>query len=109
MKDCCNIERKEGLNFGEALEKLKRGRKIARSGWNGKGMWLIMKLGSSSWGMEDLHTFECCKKEVNNIEDVAHIIEFEPVICMKTANNKVQEGWVASQQDMFATDWCIVE
>lgn len=35
------------MNFGQALEALKAGQKVARSGWNGKGMWLILVPGQS--------------------------------------------------------------
>ncbi|WP_123058883.1 Thoeris anti-defense Tad2 family protein, partial [Brevibacillus reuszeri] len=30
------------MNFGQAIEALKQGKKAARSGWNGKGMWLTL-------------------------------------------------------------------
>ena len=34
----------EGLyTFGEAIEALKQGKKVARKGWNGKGMYLWLK------------------------------------------------------------------
>lgn len=29
------------MTFGEALEELKKGKKVARNGWNGKGMFLV--------------------------------------------------------------------
>jgi hypothetical protein len=28
-----------------------------------------------------------------------------PVLCLKTADNKIQIGWVASQSDVLADDW----
>ena len=31
------------MNFGQAIEKLKEGKKVARKGWNGKGMWIKYK------------------------------------------------------------------
>lgn len=34
-----NVE-KESRSFGWAIEQLKAGNKVARSDWNGKGMWL---------------------------------------------------------------------
>ena len=33
----------------------------------------------------------------------------QPVICMKTADNKLQPGWLASQADILADDWNVVE
>jgi hypothetical protein len=31
------------MNFGQAIEALKQGKKVCRSGWNGKGMWLALQ------------------------------------------------------------------
>ena len=30
------------MNFGQAIEAAKQGKKIARKGWNGKGMWVVL-------------------------------------------------------------------
>ena len=30
------------MNFGQAIEALKAGKKVAREGWNGKGMWIAL-------------------------------------------------------------------
>ena len=35
------------LNFGQAIESLKQGKRVAREGWNGKGMFLILNGGYS--------------------------------------------------------------
>ena len=35
-------------NFGEAIEALKEGKKVQREGWNGKGMYLWLKIGRAS-------------------------------------------------------------
>jgi hypothetical protein len=71
-----------GMTFGHAIEALKAGYKVARAGWNGKGMWLALYGGK------------------------ADVLD---VITMKTADNKILMGWLASQTDMLAEDWCIVE
>jgi hypothetical protein len=78
------------MNFGKALEQLKSGNKIARSGWNGKGMWL--KLIES----DDYRTFG------TGIEETL------PWLGMKTADNKFVP-WLASQTDVLAEDWEVVE
>ena len=36
-----------GMTFGHALEMLKRGHRVTRAGWNGKGMWLILVPGTA--------------------------------------------------------------
>ena len=38
----------KNLNFGQAIEALKRGEKVAREGWNGKGMWIALGEGNLS-------------------------------------------------------------
>jgi hypothetical protein len=67
------------MNFGEALELLKLGQRVARAGWNGKNMYLYLMV----W----------------------HDGHFEPCIVMFTAQGLHQPGWLASQADMLAHDW----
>jgi hypothetical protein len=70
--------------FGEALGALKTNWRVARTGWNGKGMWLEIQrpdLGSKMT---------------------------RPYIYMKTADNQFVP-WVASQTDILADDWVVVE
>lgn len=91
------------MNFGQAIEALKAGKKVSRNGWNGKGMYLWCKQGTmidSSW----------CKDPVlKAIADAnGGITEGLPTICLKTADNKILTGWNASQPDIFAEDWYIV-
>lgn len=92
------------MNFGSALEALKQGKKVARHGWNGKGMWLWLKGGTmvkSEW---------CHDPALKAIADNnGGEIEALGTICMKTADNKILSGWLASQTDMLSDDWIIVE
>lgn len=94
----------ETMNFGGALEALKQGKKVARQGWNGKGMWLWLKEGTmvkSDW---------CHDPALKAIADNnGGEIEALGTICMKTADNKILSGWLASQTDMLSNDWVIVE
>lgn len=82
------------MNFGHALELIKRGEKVARKGWNGKGMFLFIATGKEF--------------ESENFGDKLPEI-INDVICMKTAQNTICIGWLASQTDMLAEDWKIVE
>ena len=93
------------MSFGAAIELMKAGKKVARTGWNGKGMWLILVPGS------------------NNIKPVAGTpysnagltgeIQILPHIDMYTTDSTGRRamlpGWLASQSDVLATDWTIVE
>ena len=72
------------VNFGEAIEALKRGSHVARNGWNGKGIWLELQ------------------------EPDEHSKMTLPYIYMKTAcDNKVP--WLARQTDILAEDWIILK
>jgi len=87
-----------GLTFGLAIEALKQGKKVARSGWNGKGMWLKMVNMQTMRADEDF-------PEVLWTDEYINL----PTIVMKTADDKLLFGWLASQTDMLAEDWMIVE
>ncbi|WOJ32694.1 DUF2829 domain-containing protein [Citrobacter koseri] len=80
-----------GLSFGLAVEALKRGKKVARSGWNGKGMWLKLV----PVDIADKVAFEY------------EALDGAPWIGMKTADGKFVP-WLASQTDVLADDWKIV-
>lgn len=92
------------MNFGDAIKALKEGRKVARKGWNGKNMYLWLKPATvikSEWCKDPM------LKEIvdaNNGET-----EALGTICMKTADNKILTGWLASQTDMLSEDWTVVE
>jgi Protein of unknown function (DUF2829) len=71
------------LDFGQAIEALKQGEKVARAGWNGKGMWLALQMPDANSKMT------------------------LPYIYMKTADEQLVP-WLASQTDMLSGDWEIV-
>jgi len=77
-----------GLNFGLAIEALKKGYKVARTGWNGKGMWLKYMNGK-------------------NGELPRGSKYLLPFIGMKTSDDGFVP-WLASQTDILAEDWEIV-
>ena len=93
----------EFFPFGTAIEELKVGKKVARVGWNGKGMWLVLVEPRSKDG-------ELVSKTWNFIYEVAKadLADLLPWIGMKTADEKFVP-WLASQTDMLAEDWQIVE
>ena len=68
------------FSFSRSLEVLKEGGRVARSGWNGKGMWIELQ-------SPDLFS----KMSL-------------PYIYMKTADDKLVP-WLASQTDLLADDW----
>lgn len=93
----------DGMTFGQAIEAMKRGKKVARRGWNGKGMYLWLLPATDvkkEWchdprlveAMGDRDTLPCLGS-----------------IRMFTATKEVLTGWLASQTDMLADDWEIVD
>ena len=86
------------MNFGEAIENLKQGKRVTRKGWNGKGMFLFLMRG----GLSD--------HEVHKQHEYIDLhIAIQDCICMKTAQNTVAVGWLASQADMLAEDWSVMD
>lgn len=86
----------DGMSFGLAIEAAKRGARIARSGWNGKGQYVELARNVS---------YMTPNGEVVNAEHAA-IGNRALAFC---GTSGVQLGWLASQADMLADDWMIVE
>lgn len=82
------------MNFGEALALLKANYKVARNGWNGKNMWLEY-VPAEAWfmGANEMRRQLCDRL---------------PWIGMKTADDKFVP-WLASQTDLLAEDWVLVD
>lgn len=99
----------EVIDFGRAISYLKEGKKVARAGWNGKGMWIVLMEGMKlpAFSSQEL------EKKVN--DRTAQFIGKDtpldtlPYIAMWTADGKWLPGWLASQTDILAEDWMVVE
>ena len=97
------------LSFGDALIMLKQGKKVTRLGWNGKGMFIVMmpSLYLPPYNTQDTN-FKVNDRTAKHIgEDVP--LDSQPYIAMFTATKQWQPGWLASQADMLADDWMVVE
>ena len=81
-------------SFSDALRALKDGKRVARKGWNGKGMWLSL-----------IHPGNAVLKKHGDT------LEMQPCIGMKTADPRghMQPGWLASQADLLADDWEVLQ
>lgn len=94
----------EGMTFGQAIESLKAGQKVARKGWNGKGMWLVLVPGTPVIHPDPETPYG--KAGITECEILPHID-------MWTTNSEGRRamlpGWVASQTDMLSEDWEIIE
>ncbi len=87
------------MNFGEALAALKEGKRVARSGWNGKAMFLFLVNGSN---------FVVNREPLLSIMGEGARVTYRPHIDMRDAEGKVVP-WLASQTDVLADDWELVE
>lgn len=87
----------EKFDFGAALQFLKRGMRVARQGWNGKGMFLFLVPGS---------TFKVSRPPLLGIYPEGTEVRYHAHIDMKTAQGDVVP-WLASQTDVLAEDWVI--
>lgn len=88
----------EKLNFGQAIEAAKQGKKVAREGWNGRGMFLYHVPANAYPATTDVG---------KSIADVDGNVEYGAYIAMKTAQGNVVP-WLASQTDILTEDWIIL-
>lgn len=97
-----------GLDFGAALQALKAGQRVARAGWNGKGMWLALSgpLGGRRIPAESFWSKHNAEYAAQTMDGYANVL---PCLTMKTADGSILMGWLASQTDMLAEDWYMVE
>ena len=84
------------MDFGDAIKLLKQGKKLQREGWNGKKQYIELATNISYKNTED---------EIINAEHKA--IGNKAIAFVGTSG--VQLGWLASQADMLAEDWRIIE
>lgn len=92
----------DNMTFGDAIQAMKQGNRIARRGWNGKGMFVVYQKGypqgipcnkqtAEAWGMNEGELFRC-----------------EPYLQIKMVNGS-HAMWVPSINDVLAEDWSIVQ
>lgn len=96
-------EHSETFDFGAAIRALKLGMKVARKGWNGKGMFLWLKPAvtvKAEW---------CKDPMLKKLADAnGGEIEALGTICMFTAQHQILSGWLASQADVLSEDWMVI-
>lgn len=83
------------MNFGHALAAVKAGRRVARAGWKGKGMFIFLVPGS---------TFKVNRPPLLGIYPEGTSVDYQSHIDMRTADGAIVP-WLASQTDMLSSDW----
>lgn len=87
------------MSFGHAILALKSGRRVKRAGWNGKKMFLFMTKG----------------RKVSNDQQLSFAFFNTPEVVLKdhidmcNAKGEYVSGWLASQGDMLAEDWAVLD
>jgi len=94
QKDEKNMEHGQSMGIGNAVKQMNNGRKVQRAGWNGKNMFLFHVAG-------EFWQFETDIEGLDGLETLQFI-------CMKTADNKLIP-WLASQADLLANDYQIID
>lgn len=87
------------MTFGQAIEELKNGKKVARIGWNGKGMFLYHVSPNRYVAITDA---------AKSFAGSDGKVSYGAYIAIKTAQGDVVP-WTASQTDILSNDWVIVE
>ena len=85
------------MTFGDAIEAVKDGQRVSRKGWNGKGMFVFLARDA------DFNT----DADMTGIDQPE--VPVHDMLVLKTAQNTLQPGWLATQTDMLAEDWFVVE
>lgn len=93
------IEEGDEFDFGSAVYLLKTGKKVARKGWNGSGMF-VYYVPAASYPVER-----------NNLETMGgqfpdDMVPYREYLALKTAQGDVAT-WAPSVSDALATDWCL--
>jgi len=86
-------------SFGSAIQAVKEGYKIARSGWNGKGMFAFFVDGSN---------FKVNRKPLNEIYENGTEVTYRPHVDLKAVDGTVGV-WNPNMMDILAEDWCTIE
>ncbi|PKH81247.1 hypothetical protein CXF60_06290 [Psychrobacter sp. 4Bb] len=95
----CPIEEGDEFDFGSAIHLLKIGKKVARKGWNGAGMY-VYYVPAASYPVER-NNLETMGGEFEN-----DMVPYREYLALKTAQGDVAT-WSPSVSDALATDWCL--
>ncbi len=81
-----------GMNFGLALEAMRAGQRVARAGWNGKGIVIELQVPDANSKMTSPYIFI-------NTTGLQSDNPAAPRSCVP---------WLASQTDTLSDDWMII-
>lgn len=93
------------MDIGQAIQVAKAGGKVARPGWNGKGMWIAYSPGAPR-GLSADKFWSPANQAYAEAQGGSAVVL--PCLTMRTATGEILMGWLASQTDLLADDWEIV-
>jgi len=109
----------ENQNFGAAIEAAKEGKRIARAGWNGKNMFVFQRPADE---LETIFVIDKVKSLPQSVKEFLKdiyskigdnapepTVKFGAYLCMYATDGSIVNGWLASQTDILANDWCILD
>lgn len=110
----------ENVGFGEAINALKQGKRVSRQGWNGKGMFIFERPSdelTTEFIIEKVKSIPDSVKAFFKAKDANEMpseqgltrVKFGAYLCMYAADGSIVNGWLASQTDILAEDWCILD
>lgn len=85
------------FNFSKALDLLKEGKRVAREGWNGKGLFVYMVAGGD---------YKVQMDSVKHLADENNCLHYEPYLAIKNVKGTINT-WVPSISDLMAEDWVL--
>ena len=96
-------------DFGNAIRAMKDGKRVCRTGWNGKGMWIALTPGSKMAAACARPGHAAAHRAAELSAQPAASITLLPHIDMRAADGSMVIGWLASQTDMLADDWHVLD
>lgn len=96
-------------NFGKAIEHLKKGEAIRRSGWNGKGLFVVKQVPSHITGdiIPNMQSLPQSAKDILMKRESPHIDYTNQMLIINPDGRA--DSWVPSSSDVFAEDWEVVD
>lgn len=97
------------MDFGHAIEALKEGFAIRRSGWNGKGLFVVKQVPAHITGdiIPNMQSLPQSAKNILMSRENPHIDYTNQMLIINPDGRA--DSWVPSSSDIFAEDWEILE
>lgn len=103
------------MNFGQAIEALKEGKKLQRTGWNDKGLFVFMQVPSTI-NREIVPKMQSLPQSVkdeferrfNDPNEQIDAIYYDNQLALVNPSNLIT-GWSPSVSDSLATDWIVLD